>query len=61
VSRISVVKIVSVPDCFFSRSRVLLKLDRPLTVVLNVLASELVSTSAVSGCRPVRPSAVSVP
>jgi hypothetical protein len=55
-----VVKIVSVPDCFFSVSCVFEKLVRPLTFVVKVDASELVSTSAVSGWKPDRPSAVSV-
>ena len=53
-------KIVSVPDCRLSVSWVLENDVRPLTVVLNVDASELVSTSAVSGLKPDRPSAVSV-
>jgi hypothetical protein len=54
------VKIVSVPVCFFSVSCVLEKLVRPLTFEVNVEASEDVSTSAVSGWKPDRPSAVSV-
>jgi hypothetical protein len=36
------------------------KLVRPLTIVLKVESSELVSTSAVSGRKPVKPSAVRV-
>src|SRR6185369_3967859 len=60
VSRTNVVKIVSPDACFFSRSFVELKLVRPLTFDVNVLASELVSTAAVSGWKPFRPSAVRV-
>ena len=47
---------VSVPDCFFSRNMVPEKLDRPLTTVPKVESIADMSTSAVSGSNPDRPS-----
>jgi hypothetical protein len=59
-SRTSVVKIVSVPTLLLQRSFVSEKLTPAVAFAVNVLASEDTSTSAVSGWKPFRPSAVSV-